>query len=273
MVRERVDRLNRLGRDLLQRPGQYRTGQAVLEEALAFSQELLPEEGNDPGVRRGTAQLFHQVAEIYHTLGQLDKAAEAYGQQARLLRTLLVEEPGGAGLRIALAHCYRWRGNVLRDLIKAREARQAYDQAAALQDGLVRDFPQEPGYQAALANTLLNMATLLSHEAQANELEQLYSRAVQLDRAAARAAPDDRWISEKLALALGDQELFFLGTGLGAKTEAPVREALAIYQKLLAGGHHKGVVERTWPAATSTWGSSSPRPARRGRRRNATCKP
>jgi serine/threonine protein kinase len=36
MVRDRVGRLNRLGRELLRRPGTFRTGQAVLEEALAF---------------------------------------------------------------------------------------------------------------------------------------------------------------------------------------------------------------------------------------------
>ena len=48
IVRDRVDRLNRLGGELLLRPGQYRTGQAVLQQALAFYQELLPEEGNDP---------------------------------------------------------------------------------------------------------------------------------------------------------------------------------------------------------------------------------
>ncbi len=88
-----MDRLNRLGSDLLQRPGMYRTGQAVLEEALAFYQELLPEEGNDPGVRREAAQLFDQVAEIHHTLGQAAKAAEAWGRQASLLTSLLEEEP------------------------------------------------------------------------------------------------------------------------------------------------------------------------------------
>ena len=44
IVRDRVDRLNQLGVLLLQRPGMYRTGQAVLEEALAFYQELFPEE-------------------------------------------------------------------------------------------------------------------------------------------------------------------------------------------------------------------------------------
>ena len=58
MVRDRVDQLNRLGNDLLQQAGSYRTGQAVLQEALAFYQELLPEEGSDPRVRREAAAAF-----------------------------------------------------------------------------------------------------------------------------------------------------------------------------------------------------------------------
>ena len=191
IVRDRVDRLNRLGSDLLRRPGLYRTGQAVLEEALAFYQELLPEEGNDPTVRREAAQLFGQVAEIHHTLDQAAKAAEAWGRQASLLTSLLEEEPASKALRMELADSHRWRGNALRDLGKLREAREAYDQAAALQEALLRESPDEARYQLALANTLLNTASLLSPWDQADELEPLYRRIVELDRAAVRTAPDD----------------------------------------------------------------------------------
>jgi hypothetical protein len=49
-------RLERFGQELLRKPGMYRTGQAVLEEALAFYQEVLPEEGNDPSTLRGVVQ-------------------------------------------------------------------------------------------------------------------------------------------------------------------------------------------------------------------------
>ena len=244
IVRDRVDRLNRLGSDLLLRPGLYRTGQAVLEEALAFYQELLPEEGNDPRVRREAAQLFGQVAEIHHTLDQAAKAAEAWGRQASLLTSLLEEEPASKALRMDLSHSHRWRGNALRDLGKAREAREAYDQAARLQEGLLRESPDEPRYQLALANTLLNTAGLLSPWAQADELEPLYRRILELDRAAVRTAPDDPEFNAELALALGDQGMFFLEAGRGSEAEAAVREAVEIHQRVLAGGQLKGSVER-----------------------------
>src|SRR5262249_55831639 len=64
-VREKVGRLAQLGRDLWLDPRLYRTGKTVLEEALAFYQDLLPEEGSDPRVRLETAQLYRQVADIH----------------------------------------------------------------------------------------------------------------------------------------------------------------------------------------------------------------
>jgi tetratricopeptide (TPR) repeat protein len=244
IVHGRVDRLNRLGNELLRRPGLFRTGQAVLEEALAFYQELLPEEGNDPRVRREAARLFRQLAEIHHTLDQAVQAAEAWDRQASLLTTLLEEEPASQALRMELAHSHRWRGNALRDSGKTREARDAYDHAARLQDGLLRESPDEALYGLALANTLLNRAGLLSRWDQADELEPLYRRIVELDRDAVRTAPHDPRFNAELALALGEQAMFFLDTGRGAQAEAAVHEALEIHQRVLAGGQLKGSIER-----------------------------
>ncbi len=244
MVRDRMDRLNRLGTDLLQQAGSYRTGQAVLKEALACYQELLPEEVNDPRMRREAARLFDQVAWIHHTLGQAGDAAEAWGRRANLLTRLLEDEPDNNALRFALSHSYRWRGNALRDLGQPREAQEAYDEAARLQEQLLHHYPDEALYQLALANTLLNTADLLSSGGRADEVETLYRRIVELDRAAVRAAPDNPDFNGELALALGEQGTFFHGLGRRAEAEGAVREALEIYEKLLAGGRLKGEVER-----------------------------
>jgi tetratricopeptide (TPR) repeat protein len=238
-----VDRLNRLGRDLLRRKGQFRTGQAVLEEALAFYREMLPEEGNDPRVLREAAQLFGQVAWIHQTLGQAAKAAEAWGRQASLVTTLLEKEPASRALRLELADVHRWRGNMLRDLGEAREARQAYDKAVVIHEGLLREFPGQAGYQVALANTLLNSAVLRARREQAEELEPIYRRILELERAAVRAAPDEPRFRSELALALGSQGLYLLESGRGPRAEAVLREALGIQQRLRAGGHLKGAVE------------------------------
>jgi tetratricopeptide (TPR) repeat protein len=242
-IRERVERLDRLGRDLLQRPKHYRAGKAVLEEALAVFQELLPEQGNDPQVRREAAQLFGRVAAINQTLGLASKAAEDYGRQAVLLNSLLEEEPASKPLRIELADSHRWRGNALRDSGNVREAQEAYDQAASLHKQLLREFPDDASYRVALANTLLNMTSLLSHRDHAEELEPLYRRIVELNQSAVDAAPDSPGFKAELALVLGDQGMFFLDVGRGADAEDALREAAEIHQGLLGGGHLKGYIE------------------------------
>jgi tetratricopeptide (TPR) repeat protein len=243
MLRDQLDGLKQRGRDLLRRPGQYRTGQALLEEAVVFYQKLLPEQGNDPKLRREAADAYAKVAEIQHTLGQATKAADAHGRRARLLSSLLEEDPGNKDLRNELADAHRWQGNALRDLGRARGAREAYDQAAVLHKALLDEFPDDADYQVALANTLLNTATLLTPRAQAEELESLYRRALKLNRAALRSKPDDPGISVELAIGLEDQGLFFLETGRSSEAQAAVREALAIHQKVLAEGRFKGDIE------------------------------
>jgi serine/threonine protein kinase/Tfp pilus assembly protein PilF len=244
LIRDRVDKLKKLGSDLLRRPGMHGTGQAVLEESLAFYKDLLPEEGKDPRVRREAAQLYRQVAEIHDHLGQTAQAAEYYGRVADLLTSLVKEDPANKDLRLESADMHRWWGNELRDLGKWREAREAYDQAAELHEALLRESPDEPLYQVALANTLLNIAALLSASDHAEDLERLYRRMLELDRAAVQAAPDNPGFNAELAFGLENQGLFFLALGRNSQAEAEVREALEIHQRLHAGGYLRGSIER-----------------------------
>jgi serine/threonine protein kinase/tetratricopeptide (TPR) repeat protein len=243
MVRRRVDQLNQLGHKLLKQPGHYHTGKDVLEEALAFYKEMLPEDLNDPKVRREAAQLFDQVAWIHDTLGQADKEAEARGHEASLLTSLLKEDPADKDLRLKLADSHRRLGNALRGMGNVCEAREAYDQAADLHEGLLRESPGDAHYQVALANTLLNKAGMLSRRDQAEEWKPIFRRIVLLDRAAVDSAPNNPNFKAELALALQGQGLFCLQTGRRSEAEDALREALEIHKELVAGGHLKGYIE------------------------------
>jgi tetratricopeptide (TPR) repeat protein/tRNA A-37 threonylcarbamoyl transferase component Bud32 len=244
ILRQRVDGLTRRGRDLLGQPGQHAAGKALLEEALTLYEALLPEAGPDPSVRRTAAGLFSEVAWIHHTLGQADKAAEAWSRSASLLTSLLEEEPASKELRMGLADIHRWRGNMLRELGKAPEAREAYDQAAELHEGLLRESPNEPGYQVSLANTLLNTARTYSRRDQAEVWEPVYRRIVDLDRAAVSTAPEKPLYDAELAIALQAQGLFFLDVRRRSEGEAALQDALEIHKRLIARGQLKGTVER-----------------------------
>jgi serine/threonine protein kinase/Tfp pilus assembly protein PilF len=244
LVHDRVELLYQLGRDLMLRPGQYQMGQKLLEQALAFYQELLPEEGKDPRVRLEAAKLYHRVGRIYIDLGRAGKAAETFDRQESLLTDLLKEKPGQRDLRIQLADSHRWRANAFRDQGKMREAREAYEEAARLHEGLMREFPGETRYQWALANTFLNATDVLSRRDQSEELESLFRRAVELDRAAVRATPHDPKCNFELALALQGQGIFFMEKGLASQAEADLREAVEIYQMVVTGGHLRDYIDR-----------------------------
>jgi tetratricopeptide (TPR) repeat protein len=244
LIYHRVDKLKKLGTDLLRQPGKYGTGQDVLHQALAFYRDLLPEEGDSPVVRREAARLFRQVAEIHHHLGEPGLAAEAYGHQESQLSRLLEKEPANKALRWALADTYRWKGNALRDEGKTREARLAYDQSVKLHKELLEESPDNAHYQMALANTFLNMTTVLSRRDQAEKIESLYQQALDLCESAVRAAPKEPGFQTELALGLETQGLFFLSMGQASKAETAIRKSLQLHQRLLDEGQMKGRIER-----------------------------
>jgi tetratricopeptide (TPR) repeat protein len=243
LFHDRVEQLDQLGRILMMRPGQYQMGQKLLEQALAFYQDLLPEEENDPSVRLEAAKLFFGVGHIYSDLGLSSKAAESFGRQADLLGSLLSERPGDEKLSLDLAKSFRWQGNSFKDLGKSRAAWDAYAHAQELNEALARDYPDEPAYKMELANTLINKAELLSSRDHAQELESMSRRAVELDRAAVRALPEKPLFNSELALALGGLSLFFLDAGQLSQAEAAAREAIDINQRTLKGGQLRGYIE------------------------------
>jgi serine/threonine protein kinase/Tfp pilus assembly protein PilF len=244
LVCDRVDRLSKLGQSLVHNPLQYRIGKAVLEEALAFCQQLLPEESNDPRIRREAATLYRQLGEIYHALGQEDKAAESYAQQARLIDAMLKEKPGDHALRMELADAYRWRANELRFLHNIDESKESYDQAAKVLQELLDESPKEARYRMALANTLLNTAYLLTYRAPPKELDERYVRILELFQAAVDAEPDNVQFNTELALGLEEKGRFLLQTGRTSDAEAAVRAAMAINQRLLDGNKNYVAIDR-----------------------------
>jgi tetratricopeptide (TPR) repeat protein/tRNA A-37 threonylcarbamoyl transferase component Bud32 len=242
-LREMVDQMTQLGRDLWQYPGQHKTALALLEQALTLYKVILAEEGQDPRLRREASRMYGEIANIYHSIGQWGKAVEAYRVQADLLVGFQAEESGNQEHIRRLADSHRARANVLRDLGEVNQARMAYTQAARIQKEILDQLPKDPGAMIALANTLLNKATLISRD-QAEELEELYSQVIKLDQAAVDAARDHLGYQAELALGLEGQGMFFLATGRVEKARAAVGTALAIHQKLLAGGRMKGGIER-----------------------------
>jgi serine/threonine protein kinase/Tfp pilus assembly protein PilF len=235
-VEQIADRLTRLGLELGQRPGHSDTSKAVLEEALGVYRQLLPEEASDRQVRIKAANLHGRVAQIHHTLGQWEEAANAYGNQADLLSEALADDPANQRYGNALATSHRWRGNVLRDLGRAQEAIGAYEQAVELHERLLKESPDNPRAQSALSNSLLNQASVFVGRKDRAELERLYERILELNRAASAAAPDYLPYQEELALGLEAKGWFLMQVERSSQAVKLLGDALTIRRSLLAGG-------------------------------------
>jgi serine/threonine protein kinase len=68
-LQEKVDRLTQLGQALGHDPRLHQTALSLLEEALTFYAEILPEKGLDPRMRQEAARMYGEIANTYHSLG------------------------------------------------------------------------------------------------------------------------------------------------------------------------------------------------------------
>ena len=224
-ARTLVDRLTKLGNELSVQPGLDQTGHALLEEALAYQQEVLVEKSDDPGVRLETARAFGRVGAIFHTLKKWGKAFEAYGQQRLLLDELCDQFPDRPGYRAEVGMARRVLANAYRDKREFAVAMEKYDEAIAFQEKLVRDHPGNASYKIALGNSLMNSATILPGKDEA-EFPRRFQRAVELARESLKLQPGNRNFRQELALGLD-------GLGLRHMANGELRQAEAIFRETL----------------------------------------
>jgi tetratricopeptide (TPR) repeat protein/tRNA A-37 threonylcarbamoyl transferase component Bud32 len=243
-LREKIDRLGALGRDLARDPRLRKAALAVLEEALDFYQEILPQQALDPRLRREAARLYGEVAHTYHSAGKWRHASDAFRREAELLSALAADEPANAEHNLRLGVSYRRRGNVLRDLGERQEARAAYEHAIEIQERALDQSRADPARQMALANSLYNLSSVLSTQSEADEIERHYRRAVRLDRAAVAADPKRELYQSELALGLEGLGLLMLVRGKFHEASAAIAEALEINKKLVQIPTQRDYIER-----------------------------
>jgi eukaryotic-like serine/threonine-protein kinase len=243
-ARESIDELAKLSDKLWLHPQMNKTGKTLLEKVLTFYQAVLKDESTDPVVRLRTAQVYGKVAYFRHTVGQLDKAVEAFQQQSSLLEGLLGEEPNDSQYRLRLIESLSSRAHVLRDMGKTEQARQAYRRAAKLEEQASAAAPADPARQASLANILLNYATVLSPGGDAQQIERLLQRAMELTRSALRTDPDSKWYKHNLALCLEGQATAYRNKGQRAQAEEAARASVEIWEQLRKRGQLDRWTER-----------------------------
>jgi serine/threonine-protein kinase len=136
---------------------------ALLEEALSLERELLLEKPTDQELRQKQAHVLEQVARLYKSLGDNDKAKLSYQDAISRFEKLGAEFPQQSDFRHHLAICHNDLGEVLR-ATNPSEAPAHYRAAQEIQDKLVADFPGEPDYRQELGRTLNNLGILLAKD-------------------------------------------------------------------------------------------------------------
>ncbi|MCI0680875.1 MAG: serine/threonine-protein kinase [Gemmataceae bacterium] len=227
-----VEQLTALGDQLFrEQPGLEKTGAALLEKALAYHLDVLPEASHDPRIRAKTAEAWARVAWISQLLGQWDKAVDGRRREEELLEGLTAEFANNTHYRWLLADCRRNFGHVLRDMGKSSEAQAKYRAALDLDERLLSELPPSSGYHTNLANTLNNLVTVLTPEQRGAEAEGHLRRAIAMEQAALAARPNDWRFEFELSLGLEGLAVILWEKGRRDEPETLLRQALAIRQK------------------------------------------
>jgi tetratricopeptide (TPR) repeat protein len=235
-----VDRLTRLGEEMIQQPRLSKAGQDVLQQTLRFYQAGFKEQSPDPTVRLQMAQALNRVGIIYHNLAQWQQADAAFKQAIDLLRELADQYPAAAGYRLNLARIQVRRGNALRDRRQLQAASEAYAAAVQLFEVLVEEDRRRSDYLVYLANALINWVTAFWNQSQWEKTESFYLRAHDLVKKALALAPRSRWIREERALILDDYSEWLCSRGRHREAEEPCNQALGYREQIYKEGYRGG---------------------------------
>ncbi|MEM1068246.1 MAG: protein kinase [Planctomycetota bacterium] len=219
---------------LLNTPEMSETRRALLQDAVAFYEELKEEASDDPELQAETAIARGRVGNLQSLLDQLDEATIELQQSIESLTSLVDQYPDRPKYRRALANSYANLANVhvrkgeMNDAMKRQE--EAVDQFR-----IVADMDPENGeYKVDLASNLDELAEVLVDMQQLERASNTFSESKtiydQLDEQTAKSPVARRYRGYSL-FASAD----LMGrVGRMDESEKGHREAIVVYDKLFA---------------------------------------
>jgi len=146
---------------------------------------------------------------------------------------LVADYPDRPEYRNDLATAYRGLALVYRSAGDDDKAAEPFHEALALSEKLVREHPGEPAYLRAQAETKMYWGLSLFRKADLSGTEQALRGSEAAARAAVKLRPDDPALRAVLAEACNTLGFFFLNVGRAGQAEAPLTEALGLYDRLV----------------------------------------
>jgi serine/threonine protein kinase/tetratricopeptide (TPR) repeat protein len=200
-ARTAVERMTAIGQQLYAKRETQESGRRILEQAVAFHEGFVVEQGDNADVVRDAAKAWAMVGFTREKLGQYKAAVDATRRCLDLYDQLIAGDPENLEYRREWAYRSRFLGYLYRRTDQPAEARRAYEAAAVAQRKLVGKLPDDTDHRKQLANTLMNLAGFLDDEDEPNEARRLLDEAIRLQRENLTAQPQDRSFRMESALA------------------------------------------------------------------------
>ncbi len=143
--------------DLAPEPRAELKRKALLEKALAFYEELLQVETDDPLLAWYAARAARRVGDIQRLLGRYAESLAAYERALVRLEPLTSSPPQGTEPRREVAECHTFIGEVYRLRGEPSVAEGSYRQARQIQQALHEHDADNVGYRQDLSRTYYNL--------------------------------------------------------------------------------------------------------------------
>jgi tetratricopeptide (TPR) repeat protein/tRNA A-37 threonylcarbamoyl transferase component Bud32 len=218
----------------LKAAGLHDLRRALLMKMVAFLEEFARQEGEDRSIRldRGWA-LFH-LAGVRTEVGDVGRALADYDRAREVWAGLVAETPDNESNRSYLADCDHRRGALLLQMNRLDEADAAFRSALAARERLAADFAAVASHQSAIGD-ILHWLSMLARERKIRpEERRLLEQAIVHAKAAVALAPRDRAVRTSLAGHHVNLGVVLMESNKVTESAAAHREALAIFEGLLA---------------------------------------
>jgi serine/threonine protein kinase/tetratricopeptide (TPR) repeat protein len=163
----------------------------LLEDALGFYQGFLKEAGDDPVIRAETARAYLRVGDIYRTMGEPKRSAEAYRRGADVQEKLTRDFPEAPAYAHDLGELYHNLGLALFALGQEPAAEKAHRRGVEVLEGLTKRFPDNLAYRRGLARQWCGLGGLLLRSGRWDGAEAASRRSLRLLERLAKETPDD----------------------------------------------------------------------------------
>lgn len=211
----------------------------ILNQAIKFYEDASASEGTNPKMRSHHAQTLGRLGELYHQMGDDDKAAAVFRQAMVADESLVSEFPQSADYRRGLCSHANNLGVVLQTSGNLAAAEVARKRALEMAEWAYAAQPRDRDAQADLIRILFNAAAALRENKRLDEAEAALARTIQLqEKFAAQCHTPDEW--HKLVSLRSVAADIAAGRGQTGKANVLYAETLELLEKLLRDNDPEG---------------------------------